>query len=113
MPHTPSKLAYIIQRGVLDIELVAETRHNWVIVAEARVDSGASMSSIDVGFVDVLRLEPHASVIVNSASGKRNRDIVSVGFYWDSEYYEMDFNVADRGTLPTPILLGRDWLGTE
>jgi hypothetical protein len=25
----------------------------------------------------------------------------------------MDFNVADRGTLPTPILLGRDWLGTE
>jgi hypothetical protein len=113
MPHTPSKLAYIIQRGVLDIELVAESKHNWVIVAEARVDSGASMSSIDVGFIDVLRLEPHSSVTVNSASGKKKRDIVSVGFYWDSEYYEMDFNVADRESLPTPILLGRDWLGTE
>jgi len=113
MTHTASKLAYIIQRGVLDLELVAESKHNWVIVAEARVDSGASMSSIDSGFVDVLRLHPHASVTINSASGKRRREIVSVGFYWDNEYYELDFNVADRASLPTPILLGRDWLGTE
>ncbi len=113
MAHTPNKLAYIIQRGVLELELVAETKHNWVITAEGRVDSGASMSSIDSGFVDVLRLEPHSSVTVNSASGKKKRDIATIGFYWDNEYYEMDFNIADRGTLPTPILLGRDWLGTE
>ena len=113
MSHSASKLAYIIQRGVLDLELVAESKHNWVVVAGGRVDSGASMSSIDAGFVDLLRLEPQSVVTINSAAGKKKRDIVNVAFYWDNEYYEMDFNVADRGTLPTPILLGRDWLGTE
>jgi len=108
-----NKLAYVIQKGVLDLELVCESKHNWLISAEARVDSGASMSSIDVGFVDLLRLDPHSSVLVNSASGKKRRDIVSVGFYWHDEFFEMDFNVADRSSLPTPVLLGRDWLGTD
>ena len=63
-----------------------------MIVAEARVDSGASMSSIDSGFVDVLRLHPHASVTINSASVSVSGN-VTVGFYWDNEYYELDFNV--------------------
>jgi len=65
-----NKLAYVIQKGVLDLELVCESKHNWLISAEARVDSGASMSSIDVGFVDLLRLDPHSSVLSTPRLGR-------------------------------------------
>ena len=52
---------------------------HWVVSVEARLDTGASRSSIDEGFVSLLRLEElvnEDAIKVRSANGTQRRDTV-------------------------------------
>ena len=87
---------------------------NWVVSAEARIDTGASRSSIDEGFLTLLRLEDlviEDAIKVKSANGVTRRDTVVLVIIDGEEEVELEVSIADRAHMDYPIILGRDYLG--
>ena len=87
---------------------------NWEVMAEARLDTGATRSSIDEGFVSLLRLEEliNAEAIkVKSANGVERRDTVILVVVEDDEEIELEVSITNREHMAFPVILGRDYLG--
>jgi hypothetical protein len=87
---------------------------NWVVSAEARIDTGASRSSIDEGFLTLLRLEDSVvedAIKVKSANGVTRRDTVVLVIIEGEEEVELEVSIVDRAHMDYPIILGRDYLG--
>lgn len=77
----------------------------------ARIDTGATNSSIDLKAAGRLELGPiKRTQLVKSASGKGRRAIVSVKIKLDGKLLEDDFTVAERKHLTYPILIGQNIL---
>lgn len=77
----------------------------------ARIDTGATNSSIDMGLAGELELGPiKRTKLVKSASGKGRRAIVSVKVRLDSKDLEDDFTVAERRHMTYPVLIGQNIL---
>ncbi len=91
-----------------------ESEPSWVIQVEARLDTGASRSSIDEGFISLLRLEDYiyeGAIKVKSANGTQRRDtVVLVIVDDDDEEVELEVSVTNREHLGYPMILGRDYL---
>lgn len=90
-----------------------ESEPSWVIQVEARLDTGASRSSIDEGFISLLRLEDYLhedAIKVRSANGTQRRDTVVLVIVDEDEEIELEVSVTNRGHLGYPMILGRDYL---
>ena len=103
-----------------EVLVALEVFPNHPLYVYARVDSGASMSSIDfrlvsmiVDYSDDTIIYTDKTKVVKSALGKEERSVVVTTFTWGDSTFELEMNSADRSKVSCPILLGRDWLGTN
>ncbi len=77
----------------------------------ARIDTGATNSSIDASIVRLLDLGPvKRTKVVKSASGKGRRAIISVKVKLDGKILEDDFTIAERKHMTYPVLIGQNIL---
>jgi len=77
----------------------------------ARIDSGATASSIDIELSDKLGLGPITRTkIVKSASGTKRRPIIIVKVKIGNKEIEEEFTLADRSHMTYPVLIGQNVL---
>lgn len=77
----------------------------------ARVDTGATRSSIDRKFAEELGLLNPGNILwkdnYRSAVGLQTRPIISIKYYLAGRKVKTAASVADRSKMPTPFLIGR------
>jgi hypothetical protein len=77
----------------------------------ARIDSGATASSIDFKLSAKLALGPITRTkIVKSASGVKRRPIIIVKVNIGGKEIEEEFTLADRNHMSYPVLIGQNIL---
>ncbi|NOZ80894.1 MAG: hypothetical protein GXP63_04435 [DPANN group archaeon] len=77
----------------------------------ARIDTGASKSSMDSKLAAELHIGPiKRTKMVKSASGNRLRPIVDAVVILAGKKIRSEFTLADRSHMRFPILIGRDIL---
>lgn len=77
----------------------------------ARIDSGATKSSIDVRLAAALALGPILKTkIVKSASGTSRRALVDARVQLADKEIKTDFTLADRANMKYPVLIGQNIL---
>lgn len=80
----------------------------------ARIDTGATKSSIDEALAKELGLaEPLKHAKVKSASGTRHRPVIVVEISIAGELITAEFTVADRSHMRYPVLIGQNILKTR
>lgn len=80
---------------------------NWEIELTAKIDTGASRSSIDESIADALGLEPHRFRNFRNAMGKQRRGIAFARFLHNGERKKMEISIANRKGLRYPMIIGR------
>jgi hypothetical protein len=74
----------------------------------ARIDSGATKSSIDVRLAAELSLGPVLKAkLVKSASGKSLRAVVEAKVALADKEFRTDFTIADRADMKYRVLIGQ------
>ena len=96
--------------GITKVKLLSETNKEWEVVVDARLDTGASRTSIDESLADFLRLATVGEIKTRSANGRRVRELVELTFVYNKKEYTLDVSLSDRGKMQYPMLLGRDVL---
>ena len=77
----------------------------------ARIDTGATASSIDSSLAKKLELKQiERFKIVKSASGIKRRPIVKVRIRMNGSIIEDEFTLADRSHMTYPLLIGQNIL---
>lgn len=77
----------------------------------ARIDTGATKSSIDVCLAASLELGPILKTkMVKSASGKGRRAVVGAKLLMANKEFKTDFTLADRSDMKYPVLIGQNIL---
>ena len=77
----------------------------------ARIDSGATKSSIDVRLAAKLSLGPILKAkVVKSASGKSLRAVVEAKVALADKSFKTDFTIADRSHMKYSVLIGQNIL---
>ncbi len=77
----------------------------------ARIDTGATKSSVDMDIAGELELGPISRTrLVKSASGKKRRAIILVKVKLDDKILEDDFTIAERKHMTYPVLIGQNIL---
>jgi hypothetical protein len=78
---------------------------------KARIDTGASRSSIDTKLAADLKLGPLTGKrLVKSASGNSVRPMVNADIKLAGKKVSVQFTIADRAHMEYPVLIGRDVL---
>ena len=77
----------------------------------ARIDTGATNSSIDVRIAEELELGPIKKTrLVKSASGRGRRGVVAIKVRLDNKLLEDEFTIAQREHMTYPVLIGQNIL---
>tara|TARA_Y100000310_G_scaffold155067_1_gene154547 strand:- start:1825 stop:2166 length:342 start_codon:yes stop_codon:yes gene_type:complete len=77
----------------------------------ARIDTGATASSIDSSMAKKLELKQiERFKIVKSASGTKRRPIVMIKIKMNGLVIEDEFTLADRSHMTYPLLIGQNIL---
>ena len=77
----------------------------------ARIDSGATKSSIDVALTNELKLGPVvASKLIKSANGATMRPIIEATVIIDDKEITEKFTLADRSHMKYKVLIGQNIL---
>ena len=78
---------------------------------EARIDTGATKSSVDSTLAAELKLGPVIKTkFVRSATGRSLRPIVKMKFRIAKKKMEEEFTLADRKRMKYPVLIGQNVL---
>lgn len=82
-----------------------------IVKVKAKVDTGASMSSISKRLVSRLRLKlHHRTAIVKNALGKERRTMIKLPLKIHGKHLKAFFSVADRKNLAYKMLIGQNIL---
>jgi hypothetical protein len=77
----------------------------------ARIDSGATNSSIDINLAKKLNLPtPYRKQEVKQASGTTIRPVVFGRTQIAGKVYQTEFTLADRSNMTYPVLIGQNLL---
>jgi len=77
----------------------------------ARIDTGATSSSLDRQLAEELHLKPSQKLkLVKSAAGVEKRPLVNAKIKIDSQIIEEEFTLADRKHMTYQILIGQNIL---
>jgi hypothetical protein len=80
-------------------------------VVLAKIDTGATKSSIDISLASKLELGPVVdSKIVKSAHGEKLRPVVRVGIVIRNKSISAKFTLADRTKMKYSVLIGQNIL---
>jgi hypothetical protein len=109
-PATIEKLFYIQNKIIIKaVEPIIISSTNKKKTVKARIDTGASQSSIDVKLAKDLGLKNYiGKVNVISANGVKTRDIVEIDYELSGKKIKSNFTLADRSNLNYPVLIGRN-----
>lgn len=93
------------------VEKVTVHGENDSRTVKARIDTGATYSSIDTHLAAELRLGPIEEVkIIKSANGKRVRPAIETTLTLADKDCKGVFTLADRSHMKFEVLIGRDVL---
>ncbi len=77
----------------------------------ARIDTGATKSSVDEALAFELALGPVVGTrVIRQAQGKQRRPVVHIKLKIKGRLIEGDFTVADRSHMRYPMLIGQNLL---
>ena len=77
----------------------------------ARIDSGATKSSIDIRLAAELNLGPIVGIRkVRNSMGQTNRPMIKVSIKLKGRRMKMNFTLSDRKDLTYPMLIGQNIL---
>ncbi len=80
----------------------------------ARIDTGATKSSIDVNLAAQLNLGPVVrSKLVRSAHGNKLRPVIETDIQFAGKKMKAEFTLADRSHMKYHILIGRNILSDK
>lgn len=106
MKSMQKRLVDYIEDGVFPITLW--THHNWLVTIEAKIDTGADRSSIDIGLVEALEFIPaKKSKRFRSANGVSTRKLYRVSFCLNDQHQELVASATDRSNMRYPMIIGR------
>ena len=107
MKSMQKRLVDYIEDGVFPITLW--THHNWLVTIEAKIDTGADRSSIDIGLAEALEFIPDKkSKRFRSANGVSTRKLYRVSFCLNEQHQELVASATDRSNMRYPMIIGRD-----
>ncbi len=77
----------------------------------ARIDTGATKSSIDLGLAEQLGLEAEQKrILVKSAHGSRFRPVIKESLKIAGNRFRASFTIADRTSMKYKVLIGQNIL---
>lgn len=95
-----------IIKAVEAITLISASKKKQV---NARIDTGATQSSIDTRLAKELGFNKYiGKVNVISANGIKTRHIVEIEYELSGKIIRSNFTLADRSSLNYPVLIGRN-----
>ncbi len=81
------------------------------VKVKAKIDTGASMSSISKRLVSRLKLQlHHRTAMVKSALGRERRTMIKLPIKMHGKHLKAFFSVADRKNLAHKMLIGQNIL---
>lgn len=91
------------------VEHVVMHSFNGNRMIRARIDTGATQSSIDINLARELGYNRHVGQVnVVSANGIKTRPLVEISYELSGKKIKSIFTLADRRNLNYPILIGRN-----
>jgi hypothetical protein len=95
--------------GLTEYVVIKGSQKNKEVIA--RMDSGATKSSIDISMASELNLGPVVdSRLIKSAHGSKLRPVVEVEILIKNRHIKARFTVADRNHMHYPVLIGQNVL---
>ncbi|MFH1396258.1 MAG: RimK/LysX family protein [archaeon] len=92
-----------------EITVLSDNSHKEKLIA--RIDTGATCSSIDDDLAERLNLGPVVrDRVVKSASGTKKRPLIMVTVEIKGKVIEAEFSIADRHHMKYPALIGQNVL---
>lgn len=90
------------------IEIIGEKSSKKLI---ARIDTGATLGSVDKKLANELELGPTIKQkVVKSSHGTTERPVKKMRFRMAGRKFNMNFTIADRGHLKYKVLIGQNVL---
>jgi hypothetical protein len=95
----------VVIKAVEPITLHSASGHK---IVQARIDTGATQSSIDIGLAREMGFTKYiGKVNVVSANGIKTRPLVEVDYELSGKKIKSTFTLADRSNLNYSVLIGR------
>ena len=100
------------RRKIIGLTEIVKLRGSKTKKLEAKVDSGATKSSIDIKLAEELNLGPVvSSKMVKSASGNKLRPVVQGEIEIAGKKIKTELTIADRSHVKYKVLIGLNTMG--
>ena len=97
-----------IKDGIMPITLWSD-RGSWQVTVDAKIDTGADRSSLDILLINALGYHHTGDRIrVRNANGVEHRDLFNVAIDVEGFPLNVIATGADRGNMKYPMIIGRN-----